>query len=321
MLVYLDSNVFDFVAKNGDLKTVASMLKQRRIAVLASEYHKLETLAISDLAVRRRQLTTMTTLASRYTERPLAWRHAQELRFEIVRCRREWIDRFPREKEVHRFLRSHKEMWNLAQEGELPSLGVSRYRSDSEAGIGVSRKYQKFVRNEQVTAKKPATLTYRWQGNGSFVAFALTDPEEYWRNECAMAWFQAIVNRNPASRDYADYLAPYLKTDVFAEMDYASLWKHEICGTNVPLNRITGLADFFQLQAKIGHGNAYDRMHANFGTTVDAFLTCDKAFCNVLSSLKAYLGGSFATPVLVDRGACDVHAELEQKLDAMMGGH
>jgi len=311
--------VFDFVVKCGNAKVAKAIFDKKGVTILASEFHILETIAIMESSVRRAQLKALTLLANQYSALPLAWRHAQELRFEIVHCRQNWINRTPLTGKAERFLRQHKLQWQLAQKGELPQAALSQYRNDSERGIRTGRGFQKTVRSVQVVAKKPKTVTNKWQENGQTISFRLDDQEEYWRADCAMSWYEAIVRRQPASRDYADFLDPYLKEDAFVDGTYASFWKNDANPQNLPLNRITGLTSFFQLNSKIGHGNAYDALHANYASDCDIVLTCDKAFFTVLSNMHQFLGGKFARPLFIDRSVSNVNAELEQKLDSVMG--
>lgn len=145
------------------------------------------------------------------------------------------------------------------------------------------------------------------------MSFGATDPhdvERNWRQECLQSWHNALVNREPGSRDYVDYLGPYLKPSAFVDpVSTARFWLTEVDGDRVPLNRATGLAHFFQLEHKVGHGNPLDSLHACYLLDVDVFVTADRAFATTLDKLKTHLA-HHADVLFVDRSSASTVDEL-----------
>src|SRR5260370_119306 len=60
--------------------------------------------------------------------------------------------------------------------------------------------------------------------HGTAVPVDVNGPEVYWRVASLQVWYNAIEARNPASRDYADWLGPYLREGCFRDDSYPSFW-------------------------------------------------------------------------------------------------
>ena len=147
-------------------------------------------------------------------------------------------------------------------------------------------------------------------GAVGFGAIAPDDSERAWRAECLQCWHNAVVNRVPASRDYWDYLGPYLTKTAFGDpIATARFWLDEVDGDQTPLNRVTALTNHFQLKHKIGQGNQLDSLHACYLLDVDTFVTADKAFAGILGRLKTFFGRT-ARVLLIDRSSSSTVAEL-----------
>ena len=118
--------------------------------------------------------------------------------------------------------------------------------------------------------------------------------------------------RASASRDYADYVGPYLKDSAFIdEQSTASFWLHEVDPLRVLLNRICGLAAHLQLNYKIGHGNPCDSLHACHLSDADLFVTADRAFFGICQAI-ANRTDKVARVALIDRAAVSTVSEIER---------
>jgi hypothetical protein len=190
-----------------------------------------------------------------------------------------------------------------------PSV-FTRYARDAENGIAVQIKAQKSrrVNYEYISDSK------LWLPNQPPVSVNLSNPEVAWRVDGLIVWYKAIVQSVAASRDYADWLSPYLKAGSFADASYVSFWLSDASAETMPLNRLTGLVSFYQLQQKVTHGNAEDQLHANRWLLSDLFFTADRAFHNVLSSLVELHFPSYPKPIFLDRSARSCVDQVEQAL-------
>jgi hypothetical protein len=116
-----------------------------------------------------------------------------------------------------------------------------------------------------------------------------------------VVWYNAIEGKNPSSRDYYDWLVPYLKPRSFRDPSYHSFWLQEASGNEMPLNKLVGLVNFYQLQHKVTHGNAADQMHACHWLREDLFFTADSAFYDVLTQIANAHFARTPKPVFIDR--------------------
>jgi hypothetical protein len=138
-----------------------------------------------------------------------------------------------------------------------------------------------------------------------------TDPEVFWRVDSLQVWYNAIEDKDPASRDYADWLGTDLRPGCFRDESYLSFWLREVASEAMPLNRLVGLVDFYQLQKKISHGNAADQLHAGYWLRSDLFVTADRAFHEVLTEVRNRHYPERPLPVLAERSAVSFVSQLE----------
>jgi hypothetical protein len=108
------------------------------------------------------------------------------------------------------------------------------------------------------------------------------EPDLFWRIECLITWFEAISKKIPESRDYADWLLPYIRDNAFGAPTYPDFWLNRVKEKNVPRNRMSSLVYLYQMKYKVTHGNSNDQEHACHVFDVDVFLTADKAFYKTL---------------------------------------
>lgn len=305
--IYFDTNLYSMMADRGDAADVGRWLAEQQLQLRASHQTLFEVLAISDPDRRATELAIMKALARPIENQPLAYRQAAEVRQAIRRRYPEWLRQSPNLVSIKRFLRAHKANWHRAlQPGALPDHARQSYRDVSLVGIKGAQAAQKHWRKAAREAE-PTLATIdgeRWR---------LDSLERGWRADCAMSWSAALYDRREESRDYADYLLPYLRAPLPPSADFARLWMEDMPASEMPLNRLTGLAGYIQLERKPGQGNAGDVLHAAFLCDVDLFVTGDRDFVFVLDKLAALTPG--AAPIFfVDRGNASTVAAIEQLL-------
>ncbi len=142
----------------------------------------------------------------------------------------------------------------------------------------------------------------------------LPEPEAFWRIQTAAAWWNAVLCGDPVRRDIRDWLLPYLNVDRLELEAWARFWLVEADAAALAVTRLKGLIDYFQADRRVESGNWGDINHAGFASGRDFFLTADKDFHRTLGQVKAQLGGIMAIPLLVNRAAQDILAEIESAL-------
>jgi hypothetical protein len=209
-------------------------------------------------------------------------------------------------------VRRHLVQWDEAKKGVLPDARkFAVYRQSAEAGIQAQRQFQKEIRTRRLKQINEFLVA---GGSTLPLLVDLNDPEVYWRVDCMMAWHNAIVAGHPASRDYADFLCPYVNDNAFDEASYARFWLQDVQSHEMPKNRLVGLVGFYQAEHKITHGNPMDQIHADFLLDVDSFITAARAFHSVLVSIA---GRHLANPprlICIDRANPSVLDQLAAML-------
>jgi len=301
MRLYFDTNVYSYIAAACEEKEVRRLLTGAGYGIRASASNLFEIYAIPDNDRRIREVNALTTVATSFEQRPQSWLQAEEVRREIKRLRPSWIKPRVRVQTIRQFLRAHRQMWQDACSKILPpSKDYAQYHYQFEGGIRSQRRFQKDMRKLRLDAASEARVTI---SSHEFEKEFGLDPEVFWRNECAHVWYEALVTRNPASRDYADWLDPFLRDSVFKDSSYQRFWCEDVTAETVPRNRLSGLMDYYQTSYKIGHGNAEDTIHAGHLFDEDVFVTSDVAFHKVLSQIVQLHLDGVGEPLLLERSA------------------
>jgi hypothetical protein len=310
--LYFDTNVYRFINEIKEIERIAQLLAERDCILVASSTNLFETYAITSPLERERELKAIVALADDFESYPESWWHAVELRREIKRLRPGWLRSVGSKRQLRDFLRGHRALWEEARRGIMPDPDTyAVFRRDSEGGVKNLRGGQQEQRQALRGGAKNFTLRTIY---GESLRVEIGDPEIYWRWECLQVWYNALELGMPASRDYADWLRPYLRRGCFRDRSYTSFWLSEAMSDALPLNRLTGLVAFYQLQQKITHGNAADQLHATRWLTSDMFVTADRAFHEILTAVATHHFPNRPHPVLVNRSASTMSDQLESLL-------
>lgn len=311
--LYFDTNVYRFIRAAKEIARVARLLEAQDCTLMASSGNLFETYAIATPEERQQELKVLVTLADDFESYPVSWLHAVELRREIKRLRPRWLRAVASKQQLRELLRAHFVLWKEAQQGMMPDPDAyAVYRRDFESGVNNIRHFQQDLRQE--LRKRTAEFTLLTP-HGEALGVAVEDPEVFWRFDCLQVWYNAIEVRSPSSRDYADWLGPYLRSGCFRDPSYSSFWFKEVDSNALPLNRLTGLVAFYQLQNKITHGNAADQLHANHWLRSDLFVTADRAFHEILTDVAIHYPNR-PRAALIDRSATSASVQLERLLSS-----
>lgn len=325
MKLYFDSNIYGFISEKREDRAVRQFLDENEHTIEASSDNLFEMYHIPDREKCKQALQTLTTVATHFESKPQSWHQAQEVLNEIKKHRSYWFRQPASPKLIEQekeFLRGHRENWGRAKELYIPEKSISApYRMDYEAGVVNSRNVQKTLKQRLMENDiNLAFVSFTKSGDvDRVIADDMLDPEIFWRINNLLAWFEAIAKRSPSSRDYADWLLPYIRDDAFKTRtaSYSDFWMKQIREEKVPKNRITALVDFYQLKHKITHGNAGDQMHACHMLDVDVFITADKAYYEVLCDVKNHFTNC-AKVVFLKRGATSALSELKSVLETSL---
>lgn len=315
MTIYFDTNIYDWIASKDEAKKIREFLNSQKLRLYISKENLLEIVANNNKPERRKEIENVIELRPRHEKLPQSYLHSLELHNEIKRVKRNWLKLIPHKKSLNKFLDMHSLLWENLKKGDIPKDSISyEYRRDVEEGVNKSKEYQKSFKEIQNKAKKNLREVKIGKGLGKEIDANPLNPEEYWRLDAMSVWRSAILEKNPASRDYYDWLSPYITEGAFRDQDYENFWLHLAEGDNMPLNRFLGLISYFQSQHKITHGNPFDQIHAGNYMLYDLFFTADKTFFQVLSQANEFLTEPKFPPILLDRREESVYDELSRRI-------
>ncbi|GAP12726.1 hypothetical protein LARV_00462 [Longilinea arvoryzae] len=319
MKLYFDTNVYDFIHEKQEAQSVREYLATKGYEVLASDINIYEIWAIPDRDLCTSQLSVLTSVANNYDSKPQSWRQANEVLSEVMKLRPYWIEKSPKVNLVLQekmFLKSHLENWTRAKEPFIPPASqYAIYKRDYEKGIAKEAESQRALRQFILKYGNDLRINLVKQKDTDRHCLLSEDlpfgPENFWRFGCWKIFYDAIVKRIPESRDYADWLLPYIKDKSFTSPSYSVFWMENVRAEKVQKNRISSLVDFYQVKHKIGHGNFGDQMHACYLLDVDIFVTADKPYYKVLLDLDNHFP-KHAKPILLDRSNSSALDELKK---------
>ena len=142
------------------------------------------------------------------------------------------------------------------------------------------------------------------------------DPAVFWRLDNLIAWLNTVNNQ---SREYFDWLAPYLKLCAFRDPSYPSFWLLEVTPEEVPLCRLRGLVSFYQMEFRPTHGNLSDQLHAGHWLSSDLFMTADDILHKVLTKIADAHIPERPKPVLVHRDVASCVDQVEASIRSYVG--
>jgi len=137
--------------------------------------------------------------------------------------------------------------------------------------------------------------------------------ESYWRYSCMEVWGSALGKGVPESRDYDDWVAPFIRRRPIKGEDWAEFWMIDVDPNALLRNRLTSIVEFFQHTETVTSGNAADMLHANHVMDCDLLVTADKAFFRVLKKALEYMSLSCSVR-LIDRSKKSALSELQTLL-------
>jgi len=282
MRVFLDTNIWSYVADWGAASELAAVIRESNVELAVSPAIVDEAMALPQEAARSRLLSVVTD--PRWTRlMPEAFNECAEVKREIQRLRPEWIIAAPKLAEVNRlrydWVRRTGGFWGRARTGALPLVSDESVRGDRESRLAREESYR--IRQRVATngrpaggdthlehvAYIPANGTPGWNGN----------PVHYWRMP-SLRFFRAelLIYASPV-REWLDS-----EVDVVAMLgDAASmnrLWLHEMDPTAVPRQWLRGAFEFLQAWHKVTDGTPGDARLATHLVEVDWLVSADKNF-------------------------------------------
>jgi len=312
--LYFDTNIYNFISERHETGVVRKTLKSFGYKALASSTNLMEILANPDWDKRYAALETLTSVASLFEKVPLSFLEAQEVQFEIRRCRPDWIKPITYTKNVQKYLQEHQQNWRDARDGIR--IFIRNKDIVQDPASKESLHLQKLRRQDLINGRSEILITESKNQKLEVVdKIDITDPEMYWRHMCLRVWYTALVDKVRGMKDYSDWLSPYIKDNCFRDPSYIDFWMKDVMAENVPYNRIVGLFMYYQsLHHKITHGNPGDQNHVGQLLDVDYFVTADRAFYDDMVTTTTLHCPNVGHPLLLNRSAPSACEEILSSL-------
>lgn len=280
MRLFLDTNVWSYVADWGAGSDLASAARRSKAEIVVSPAVADEAMALPDEQARKRVLALVTDPQWKRLM-PESFSESVEVKKEVLRLRPEWQVVTPKLTEVNRlrydWVRRRGGFWNRARAGVAPKVTDESLRADREFALAKEESYrirQRLIGTRsagdthlQHVAGLPDAGTPGWSG----------EPVHYWRVPSLYFFRSELLIYASPVREWID-----TEVDVAAMMfDPASmnrLWLHEMDPRNVPRQWLRGAFEFLQAWHKVTDGTPGDSRLATHLVEVDQFVSADKNF-------------------------------------------
>jgi hypothetical protein len=299
--VYFDTNVYSHIAQADEVAAIKHSLQDLGWAVVASAGNLFEMYSIPDPAVRDQEVRALTALARHFDDVPNSYREAMEVRWALAKHRPQWSAPVRSTANLRRRRKDHVTRWSDAKRGVFPDpAAFDIYRQTVEAGTAKALAFQRELRLRKV--KQQEVLMQKLFGDRiGVVRTDLTSPDAFWRAECWLAYDEALVQRNPATRDLYDWLVPYLNMSKVNTADLFLFWMRDVASKEIPHAMWAGLIAWGQLESRATHGNASDQQHAAMALRTDLFVTADRGLHKALLAARPHYPGRLARCALWPR--------------------
>ncbi|OZI46939.1 PIN domain-containing protein [Bordetella genomosp. 5] len=280
MRLFLDTNVWSYVADCGAASDLARVARRSKVEIVVSPAIVDEVTALPNEGARKKALALVTDPQWKRLM-PESFSESVEVKKEILRLRPAWKVTSPKLAEVNRlrydWVRRSGGFWHRARASVASQETDESLRADREFALAKEESYQ--IRQRLVSAR-PAANTHLQYVAGlpdAGTAGWSGDPVHYWRVP-SLYFFQSelLIYASPV-REWID-----AEVDVAAMMsDSASmnrLWLHEMDPHNVPRQWLRGAFEFLQAWHKVTDGTPGDSRLATHLVEVDQFVSADKNF-------------------------------------------
>ncbi len=314
--LYFDNSVLEAIASQVAGSCLKSLLKGNGLTALGSVQNLTETLRIDDDEKRVRLVRAILQVARSHEVDPLEHRVALALIREMHAHHPDWVKPSPDLKSIRESLRWLPLTWErLKNDPSYRPRGLLSNRYLVQGNIAESLRRQRAWRQTRLKGEALGTTIIDPHGRLIPLLQALPPLEAHWRERWGASTWSALMKGDRMVLDVREWLAPYVLTGRLDPESWMRFWLVEADAGALAVRRVQGLTAYFQAElGKITAGNAGDINHAGYALEVKYFLTADKTFYRVLKMVAQQPNLGIAQPVLIDRAAADVCAEIKSAL-------
>ena len=308
--LYLDTNIYSYVAEDGQQAELAGWLATDGHQVVLSDMLFAEALAMRDEAARIERVEFWASLPT-ITAGCLGELQAQEFVAEVRRLRPGW-QRIPAgdQSQSLQMLAARREGWRLLRDDPAAGLATTGdFRRVEEGAIQGAMSGQRVFREDALQRRTTTNEILLGDARLATRPLDLADETDFCRLESLYVWFQAIYQRKATLEEYAIYTDPFVDLRDVDEAQFTDFWLDAVSLHRTPRGWATSLATFAQLGRRIVHGNSGDGRHAGHVLDADVMVTADEGFFSALELVTSNVPGA-AQPYLLDRRLPDPVGQL-----------
>jgi hypothetical protein len=312
MRLYLDTNIYSFVAEAGQQAQLGSWLTANGHQVILSDVLCAEALAIQDEPMRMERLEFWAELPA-VTAGCLGELQAREVVSEVRRLRPGWL-RVPSgdQSQALEMLAARREGWRLLRDDPESGLAATgNYREAEEGGIQGAMRGQQVFREDALQQRTTTDELLLGEARLRTRPLDFADDMDFCRTESLYVWFQALYQHKSTLEEYSVYAEPFVDLSSVDEAQFTDFWLDGVSLDRTPRGWATSLATFAQLNSRIVHGNSGDARHGGHVLDADVMITADRGFSAALELVAAKVPGA-APPLLLERRLPDPVGQLAQ---------
>jgi hypothetical protein len=311
MRLYFDNNVIDPIAVQGAGSRVKALLKKHGATAFGSIQNLSEILRTNDHELRATLVRTLIQIARDRERDAIPYRQALALVRAMERLHPDWLNPQPHKEIIDENLMWRRHAWDrlLADPYWRPKgqLEHAQFLHDTVGRTMASHRKRREGRKRGELPSSgitdPEVLALR---------AALPKLEAYWRDQMGWLWWKAVIQGDPKLIDLRGWLLPYILPDRLDYTSWMRFWLVEVDAKAMAASRVWALAEFFQTEHKVESGDTGDLNHAMYSVGRDYLFTADVGFLDVLTKVSQVPNTTIARPILIDRSAADIEAELER---------
>lgn len=306
---YFDTNIFSMAVEEDVIDDFVALVKDYDWEVPFSDYVLQEMDAIRD---ERRRNSEYSALAAISTSADLWVPLEQTLEFlgAVRKFRPNWLTLFPRKDFVEESKFRRIQGWKNLKQGSLADI---RLRALNDP---INELKSNLVAGQKEFRKLDQGLFFSYKNrDGKILKFPLSDLDNAWREDCFIAWKEALYDKFDNMLDYSGFAKGFLRERAYQDLASAGdFWFNDVPAAMVPLNRIRGLMWHLQLRSKVEQGNPGDTRHASYLDLCDLFFTADKRFFMHIETLASIMNFK-AKAVYIDRTEGDLITQIARSLN------
>jgi len=318
--VLLDANVWRHVADRHAGPRLEQVSRKRDLQILVAPSVVYEALRTRDARLRE-VLTRLMTMPAWVTLMPEAYEESEEFLSEVRRIRPEWLCVNPnlrkRRMNYVDWVRGPHSFWaRIRRDPAQVARHVGALEHDTIDRV-----------RSQARDRRRAALEAKWSFDSiklAAVVGQLQGPRDGWNGDNVAPWrIDALewASRSFLHPPYSDWIDGIVDlSQVVGGPSWVRFWLYDVEDRNMPRWWIRCACWILQALRKVTNGTPCDEQLATYAFSCDVFLTCDRAFAEILERCSVdaprSIGHVRLLPQLGDPGTT-----LIATLDALRGRH